>query len=204
VLASEAAIPLPTNPAALLSLYPLVAALNSNLPTAPVLSVLETAAPSGFLSAIVHDPGYASSFEAQFAAGSSPSWFNGLPTDVRSYLHTYAGYVGVASAVQGAQSLVQSEGLLTNTASASGSAAGAAASSIASVTSGAAAAAGSSSAAAASVVSSVSVAASQSASAAAAGRASSSSSTAMAPRETGFLVIGVAGVAGVLGIVAAL
>ncbi|CAF9935522.1 MAG: hypothetical protein HETSPECPRED_009817 [Heterodermia speciosa] len=97
-LASLAALPLPTDPTVLLRLGPLAAQLASALPTAPVLSALETAAPRSFLSNIVHDPAYASSFESAFAAGSSPSWFNALPTSVKSYLHTYTGFAGVATA----------------------------------------------------------------------------------------------------------
>ena len=108
-LASLAGIPLPTNdPALLLSLGPLAAQLGSLLPTAPVLSALETAAPSGFVSKIVHDGGFASSFEEAFAAGSSPSWFLALPSDVRSYLHTYGAFTGVASALATDVSVVAS------------------------------------------------------------------------------------------------
>lgn len=98
-LASLAGITLPTDPAALLSLGPVAARLQSALPTSSVLSVLVTAAPSSFLSNVVHDPAYAASFEKAFAEGSSPSWFLALPTDVKSYLHTYSGYGGVATAV---------------------------------------------------------------------------------------------------------
>ena len=76
------------------------------MPTAPVLSQLLTAAPSGFLSQIVHDPSYARSFEDDFAAGSSPSWFLDLPSSVRDYLHTYGGYEGVASQVISAESVI--------------------------------------------------------------------------------------------------
>ncbi|MCJ1356417.1 MAG: hypothetical protein MMC33_006412 [Icmadophila ericetorum] len=97
---------LPTDPAVLLSLGPLANQLASELPTAPVLSVLETAAPSGFLSEIVHNPSFAASFESAFAAGSSPSWFLALPTSVKSYLHTYSDYVGVASAAGAIESVI--------------------------------------------------------------------------------------------------
>lgn len=98
-LASLAGITLPTNPTVLLSLGPVAARLESYLPTSSVLSVLVTAAPSSFLSNVVHDPAYAASFEEAFAKGSSPSWFLALPTDVKSYLHTYSGYGDVATAV---------------------------------------------------------------------------------------------------------
>ncbi|KAL8897689.1 MAG: hypothetical protein Q9207_007088 [Kuettlingeria erythrocarpa] len=98
-LASLAGITLPTNPTVLLSLGPVAANLQSYLPTSSVLSVLVTAAPSSFLSNVVHDPAYAASFEEAFAKGSSPSWFLALPTDVKSYLHTYSGYGDVATAV---------------------------------------------------------------------------------------------------------
>ncbi|KAI4177582.1 MAG: hypothetical protein LQ346_007648 [Caloplaca aetnensis] len=98
-LASLAGVTLPTNPTVLLSLGPVAASLQSYLPTSSVLSVLVTAAPSSFLSNVVHDPAYAASFEEAFAKGSSPSWFLALPTDVKSYLHTYSGYGDVATAV---------------------------------------------------------------------------------------------------------
>lgn len=98
-LASLAGITaLPTNTAVLIALGPVAQELAAALPTSSVLSVLETAAPREFLSNIVHDPSYASSFESAFAAGSSPSWFKSLPTDVRSYLHTYTGFAGIATA----------------------------------------------------------------------------------------------------------
>lgn len=73
------------------------------LPTAPVLSALLTAAPPSFISNIVHDRTFANSFESAFAAGSSPSWFNALPTDVKSYLHTYSGFGGLAAAANAVQ-----------------------------------------------------------------------------------------------------
>lgn len=74
------------------------------LPTAPVLSVLMTAAPPSFVSNIVHDQSFANSFESAFAAGSSPSWFNALPTGVKSYLHTYSGFGGLAQAAGAVES----------------------------------------------------------------------------------------------------
>ena len=98
-LASLAGITLPTDPAALLSLGPVAARLQSYLPTSSVLSVLQTAAPSDFISNVVNDPVYANSFQSAFAAGSSPSWFLNLPSDVKKYLHTYSGYGDVATAV---------------------------------------------------------------------------------------------------------
>ncbi|KAM0803996.1 hypothetical protein BDR22DRAFT_886285 [Usnea florida] len=89
---------LPTDPAVLLQLGPIANSLASALPTSSVLGVLLTAAPSGFVSSIVNDPSYASSFESAFSAGNSPAWFNSLPTGVRSYLHTYSGLGGLAGA----------------------------------------------------------------------------------------------------------
>lgn len=77
-----------------------------------MLEALETAAPQSFLSRVVHDASYARSFESAFAAGSSPSWFNALPTDVKSYLHTYSGFGGlatVAGAVESAEAKATSE-----------------------------------------------------------------------------------------------
>lgn len=69
--------------------------------------MLETAAPRTFLSRVVHDPAYAASFESDFAAGKSPSWFLALPSDVKSYLHTYNGYGGLATAVGKAESITR-------------------------------------------------------------------------------------------------
>lgn len=78
--------------------------LANALPTAPVLSALLTAVPPSFISNIVHDQSFANSFESAFAAGSSPSWFNALPTDVKSYLHSYSGFGGLAQAAGAVQS----------------------------------------------------------------------------------------------------
>ncbi|KAL8650025.1 MAG: hypothetical protein Q9226_005317 [Calogaya cf. arnoldii] len=103
-LASLAGIALPTDPAALLSLGPVAARLQSFLPTSSVLSVLQSAAPPDFISNVVNDPVYAMSFQSAFAAGSSPSWFLNLPSDVKKYLHTYSGYGDVATAVGGIES----------------------------------------------------------------------------------------------------
>lgn len=66
--------------------------------------MLETAAPSSFLSQVVHDSSFAQSFESAFSEGSSPSWFTALPTDVKSYLHTYPGFGGLATAAGAVQS----------------------------------------------------------------------------------------------------
>ena len=82
------------------------------LPTAPVLSALLTAAPPSFISNIVHDRTFAEAFQSEFAAGSSPSWFNALPTSVKSYLHTYSGFGRLAQAAGAVQS-----GALTETSS---------------------------------------------------------------------------------------
>lgn len=79
------------------------------LPTAPVLSALLTAAPPSFISNIVHDRTFANSFESAFAAGSSPSWFTALPSGVKSYLHTYSGFGGLAQAAAAVQTGVLSE-----------------------------------------------------------------------------------------------
>lgn len=100
---------LPTDPAVLLQLGPVANSLASALPTSSVLSVLLTAAPSGFVSSIVNDPSYASSFESDFSAGKSPAWFNSLPTSVRSYLHTYSGFGGLAGAGAAIKSVTAAE-----------------------------------------------------------------------------------------------
>ena len=96
--ASAAGITLPTDPAEILALGDVAQNLAEALPTPPVLSVLMTAVPPSFISNIVHDQSFANSFESAFAAGSSPSWFNALPTGVKSYLHTYSNFGGLAKA----------------------------------------------------------------------------------------------------------
>lgn len=101
--ASVAGITLPSDPAVILALGDVADNLAEALPTAPVLSVLLTAAPPSFISNIVHDQSFANSFESAFAAGSSPSWFNALPTSVKSYLHTYSGFGGLAQAAAAVQ-----------------------------------------------------------------------------------------------------
>lgn len=100
----------PTDPAVLLELGPVANSLASALPTPSVLSVLLTAAPSGFVSSIVNDQSYAMSFQSAFSAGSSPDWFNSLPTGVRSYLHTYSGFGGLATAAGAVIGVTHSSG----------------------------------------------------------------------------------------------
>ena len=195
-LASLAGIALPTDPALLLSLGPLAAQLGSLLPTAPVLSALETAAPSGFVSHIVHDPAYASSFEEAFAAGSSPSWFLALPSDVRSYLHTYRDFTGVAGALATDVSVVAS--LQSGAASASASVSSAMASRSGSTGSGSDTATGTGS-----TQTLGSVSATGSASSGSTTRPTSTS-TAGAARETGVLAAGAIAMAGILGVAVAL
>lgn len=174
---------LPTDPAVLLSLGGVANQLASALPTSSVLSVLETAAPHSFISNVVNDPSYASSFESAFSAGSSPSWFTALPTDVKSYLHTYTGFAGLASAAAGIQSVTANE---TTTGSGSSSATG---------TSGA-------SSTGSGMMSTTSGPSSSGASAASA--TSSKATTGGAVRPTGALAAGAAGVVGILGLAIAL
>lgn len=115
--ASLAGINVPTDPAVILRLGPVASQLAAALPTSSVLAVLETAAPTGFLSQIVHDQTFARSFESAFAAGSSPSWFTALPTEVKSYLHTYSGFGGLATAANGIDSALPKSTSATTTAS---------------------------------------------------------------------------------------
>ncbi len=117
---------LPTDPAVLLQLGPLANSLASALPTSSVLAVLLTAAPSGFVSSIVNDPSYASSFESAFSDGNSPAWFNSLPTSVRSYLHTYSGFGGLAGAGAAIKSVTADAGNGTAAATGSGMSSGSA------------------------------------------------------------------------------
>ena len=191
-LASLAGIPVPTNdPVLLLSLGPLAGQLGSLLPTAPVLSALVTAAPSGFLSNIVHDPAYASSFEQEFAAGSSPSWFLGLPSDVRSYLHTYKDLPAVATAV--ATDLTKLESAASGAVSRSAASASAASASMSNSMTDSTSGTGSTQ-----DLSSVSATPTSSGSASA--QRTSSTSTGGAAHETGVLAVGAAAMAGILGL----
>lgn len=216
-LASEAGIPIPTNdPALLLSIAPLAAQLNSFLPTAPVLSVLETAVPSGFLSNVVHNPGYASSFVQEFEEGPSPSWFLALPTDVQSYLHTYAAggnIIGVATAAAGVQSIesqASAASVSSSLASETGSASAAGSGANTTLTSGStanqtASTTGGISAGTTSAGSTSGGSASGSASGTVSS-ATSSQSTGGVPsaRETGALAAGAVAMAGILGLAVAL
>lgn len=203
---------LPTDPAVLLQLGGLANSLASALPTSSVLAVLLTAAPSGFVSSIVNDPSYAASFESAFSAGNSPSWFNALPTDVRSYLHTYSGFGGVATAagaIKNAQSEVSGSGIhALGTGTASG-ASGTAATGSSSTTMGSSASAASvmsASSASAAAMSATSIATTEgnTATSAAAGGATSSSAKAGAAQATGAVAFGLAGAAGILGLAIAL
>lgn len=186
---------LPTDPAVLLQLGPLANSLASALPTSSVLDVLLTAAPSGFVSSIVNDPSYASSFESAFSAGNSPAWFNSLPTNVRSYLHTYSGFGGLAGAGAALQSVTAEAG--NNTAAATGSSTSSSSSSSGSITQNSAQSAASVSSASAAYV------AAEESSPTSAPAGSTSSSQNGAARPTGEVAAGLAGVVGLLGVVAA-
>ena len=194
---------LPTDPAVLLQLGPVANSLASALPTSSVLSVLLTAAPSGFVSSIVNDPSYASSFENDFSAGKSPAWFNSLPTSVRSYLHTYSGFGGLAGAGAAIKSVtadanngtVAATGSGVTSSSSSSSSSSAAQNSVESAASVSSASAAYVSAAAGTGTTEQNTAtSSQSASAAKGGAA----------RPTGGVFAGLAGVVGVLGMAAAI
>lgn len=190
---------LPTDPAVLLQLGPLANSLASALPTSSVLGVLLTAAPPGFVSSIVNDPSYASSFESAFSAGNSPAWFNSLPTSVRSYLHTYSGFGGLAGAGAAIKSVTADAGNGTAAATGSGS--------VMTTGGGASSSSGTSTAqnSANSAQSAASVSSASAAYVAAADATStSSSSKGGAARPTGAVAAGLAGVVGLLGVAAAL
>ena len=127
-----------------------------------------------------------------FAAGTPPGWFQSLPTEVRSYLHTYSDYGGVATAAAEVGALVGS------TTTTSGRSVAATTGSVLSsaLTGGLAGSSGSSSMSTTSAQSTTSEPAS--------GGASSTISQALAPRETGMLGLGIAGVVGILGLAVAL
>ncbi|MCJ1451641.1 hypothetical protein MMC28_001981 [Mycoblastus sanguinarius] len=206
-LASLAGITaLPTEPAVLLELGPLANSLASELPTSSVLAVLITAAPTGFVSSIVNDPSYASSFESAFSAGNSPAWFTSLPTSIQSYLHTYsggagfAGLAGAGAAVQAATS--DAGGSDGNSTSSASGASGMSSMSMTTTGSSAASVASASSASAMGATSEATTEANTATTTSAtAGTASSASSKAGAPHATGAIA---AGVVGMLGMAAAL
>ena len=193
---------LPTDPAVLLQLGPLANSLASALPTSSVLDVLLTAAPSGFVSSIVNDPSYASSFESAFSAGNSPAWFNSLPTSVRSYLHTYSGFGGLAGAGAAIKSVTADAG--NGTAAATGSG----------MSGGSASPTKQNSAQSAASVSSASAAYVAAADATSIGSTEGNTATAQAgttnsskggaARPTGAVAAGLAGMVGLMGVVAAL
>lgn len=161
-----------------------------------MLSVLETAAPSSFISNIINDPAYASSFESAFSAGSSPSWFTALPTDVKSYLHTYTGFVGIASAAAGIQSdAANATTAAGNDTASSTGAAHASGASMTTSTSGASSGSGMMS-----TTSSSGNPASTGSSSASAAKATTGGAT----RPTGVIAAGFVGAAGVLGLAIAL
>ena len=191
---------LPTDPAVLLQLGPVANSLASALPTSSVLSVLLTAAPSGFVSSIVNDPSFASSFESAFSAGNSPAWFTSLPTSVRSYLHTYSGFGGLAGAGAAIKSV--------NDDAANGTAAvtGSGTSSTSSATQNSAESAASVSSASAAYVAAAAGTASgaTNGNTASAQTATASGAKGGAARPSGAGVAGWVGVAGLLGVAAAL
>ena len=211
-VASEAGVPIPTdNPALLLSIAPIAAELNSVLPTAPVLSVLETAVPSGFLSNVVHDPSFAASFLSDFEAGSSPSWFLALPTSVKEYLHTYNNYGSVATAVGGiasVESVANSQSLSSVSASISASIASASAMGSgglsALTTDSATGSMASSNGSITGSTSSPSGGASATSESSMGASSASSSAGAAAAKETGALAAGAVAMAGILGLAVAL
>ena len=196
---------LPTDPAVLLQLGPLANSLASALPTSSVLGVLLTAAPSGFVSSIVNDPSYASSFESAFSAGNSPAWFNSLPTSVLSYLHTYSGFGGLAGAGAAIKSVTADAG--NDTAAATGSGMSSSSSSGTSTTQNSAQSAASVSSASAAYVAAAdatSAAATEGDTATSAQAGTASTSKGGAARATGAVAAGLAGVVGLLGVAAAL
>ena len=196
---------LPTDPAVLLKLGPLANSLASALPTSSVLAVLLTAAPSGFVSSIVNDPKYAASFESQFSAGNSPSWFNALPTDVKSYLHTYSGFGGIATAAGAIKDVNSAESGASNgtaaTATGSGSTTMGSSASAASAIS-----ASSASAASVAAMSATSIASTEgnTATMTAAGSATSSTAKGSGAQPTGIVAAGIVGFAGLLGLAVAI
>ncbi|KAF7513300.1 hypothetical protein GJ744_009721 [Endocarpon pusillum] len=70
-----------------------LASLTSNLglPSSDlsIFSVLSTALPSGFVTAL-RDPAVSSSFASELSAGNYPSWYSALPSDVKSYINSVA------------------------------------------------------------------------------------------------------------------
>ncbi len=126
----------------------------------------------------MHDPTYASSFERAFAAGSSPSWFKSLPTDVRSYLHTYTGFAGIATAAAELNSVTRNASAMSTGSMTGMSSTGSS--------------------------TSLSTSGTSSATAAGASTASSKLSSGGAAKQTGAIAVGIAGMVGVLGVAAVL
>lgn len=180
---------LPTDPAARSSLQAVANGLAAILPNPSVFSVLETAVPHSLISQLANNPAAASSFESQFAAGSTPGWFSSLPTDVRSYLHTYQPTFAVLASATNATRMN-----MTQTSSSQSSTS----SSMSTSDSGAV---GSGSTTSAGSTGSDN---SQSASSASAAAASSKTSAGGAFKPTGAVAAGIVGVVGILGLAAAL
>lgn len=181
--------------------------LASALPTSSVLSVLLTAAPSGFVSSIVNDPSYASSFESAFSAGNSPAWFNSLPTSVRSYLHTYSGFGGLAGAGAALKSVTADAGNNTAAASGSGMTTSQSSGAMSSSMSGSSSQNAAESSASVSSASAAYVAAAAGTASGASGGNTATATTGAAKggaaRATGGVAAGLAGVVGLLGVAAA-
>ena len=150
------------------------------------------------MSAIVNDPSYASSFERQFSAGSSPSWFRSLPTDVRGYLHTYSGFGDIAGAAGKVKGAATGEAVLSSAQKEDGATATTGGASQTGLSGGASGASGMTSATMASGADGAQTSqAGQAATSATAG-----GNGAVAARPTGVIAVGVMGVVGVLGVVA--
>lgn len=199
-LASIAGVgPLPTDPAVLLQLGPVAGQLASALPTSPVLSVLETAAPKPFISNIVNNPAYASSFEKDFSAGKSPDWFTALPSSVKSYLHTYKGFGELATDAAAIRTAGTSSGSGSTGSAKTGSGSRSGASATASKTDTSSSTSGSTM-----MTSSTSGAAPSGTAGAAGSTPTSSSSSAGAAQQSAVIGLGAVGAIGVLGLAVAL
>ncbi|KAI1951225.1 hypothetical protein LOZ57_001780 [Ophidiomyces ophidiicola] len=78
--------------------------LSNFLPPSGIISVLATAIPPGVRSSIEANPTNALNFNSELhsslKAGNTPSWYNNLPSDVKSYLNQIGGFTPTGSSSQ--------------------------------------------------------------------------------------------------------
>ena len=146
---------------------------------------------------MLYTPSYASSFLSDFSAGKPPSWFNALPTDVKSYLHTYSDYGAVATAVGQFAEATRNASLAAESSAANSTNSGSGSGMVTSMS-------GSSTAMSSTAGSGSSASAAAGSTTGSSSAKASGASTAGAPSPTGAIAVGLAGVVGILGLAVAL